>query len=81
VRNVKFAGSAVEAPVVHMAYWRTQHVGTIPVRMVDYTAGYIADHWCSKGHIRLCLEGELHTELEDGRKCKNALIIFWKNKA
>lgn len=23
--------------------------------------------WCSKGHILLCLEGELHTELDDGR--------------
>ena len=35
--------------------------------MVEYSAGYLADHWCSKGHILLCLEGELHTELEDGR--------------
>ena len=35
--------------------------------MVDYSPGYLADHWCSKGHILLCLEGELHTELEDGR--------------
>lgn len=50
------------------AYWRTQNFGDIRVRMVEYTAGYLADHWCSKGHILLCLEGELHTELEDGRK-------------
>jgi quercetin dioxygenase-like cupin family protein len=35
--------------------------------MVDYSAGYLADHWCSKGHILLCLEGEMVTELEDGR--------------
>ena len=35
--------------------------------MVEYTAGYLADHWCEKGHVLLCLEGELHTELEDGR--------------
>ena len=51
-----------------MAYWRTRHFGDIRVRMVEYTPGYLADHWCSKGHILLCLEGELHTELEDGRK-------------
>ncbi len=51
-----------------MAYWRTQNFGNIRVRMVEYTAGYLADHWCSKGHILLCIEGELHTELEDGRK-------------
>jgi len=50
-----------------MAHWRTQHFGTIRVRMVEYTAGYVADHWCVKGHILLCTEGELHTELEDGR--------------
>jgi quercetin dioxygenase-like cupin family protein len=36
--------------------------------MVEYSAGYFANHWCKKGHILLCLEGELHTELEDGRK-------------
>ena len=50
------------------AYWRTQHFGGIRVRMVEYTPGYLADHWCVKGHILLCLEGELQTELDDGRK-------------
>ena len=49
------------------ALWRTQHFGEIRVRMVEYTPGYLADHWCSKGHILLCLEGSLDTELEDGR--------------
>ena len=49
------------------AYWRTQHFGNIRVRMVEYSPGYLADHWCIKGHILLCTEGELHTELEDGR--------------
>ena len=37
------------------------------VRMVEYSPGYLADHWCSKGHILLCLEGELTVELQDGR--------------
>jgi hypothetical protein len=50
------------------ALWRTLHFGAIRVRMVDYSPGYLADHWCSKGHILLCLEGELHTELADGRR-------------
>ncbi len=50
-----------------IAYWRTREFGGIRVRMVEYTPGYKADHWCAKGHILLCLEGELHTELEDGR--------------
>jgi hypothetical protein len=51
-----------------IAIWRTQHFGGIRVRLVEYSAGYLADHWCQKGHILFCLEGELHTELADGRK-------------
>lgn len=50
------------------AYWRTRQFGPIRVRMVEYTPGYLADHWCSKGRILLCLEGELRTELQDGRQ-------------
>lgn len=50
------------------AFWRTQHFGDVRVRMVEYTPGYVSDHWCSKGHILLCLQGQLHTELEDGRR-------------
>jgi quercetin dioxygenase-like cupin family protein len=49
------------------AYWRTLQLGDLRVRMVDYSPGYKADHWCSKGHVLLVLEGELLTELEDGR--------------
>jgi len=51
-----------------MARWRTCQFGTIRVRMVEYSPGYLADHWCRKGHILLCLEGELLTELADGRR-------------
>ena len=51
-----------------VALWRTRNFGDMRVRMVEYSPGYLADHWCSKGHILLCLEGELHTELEDGRQ-------------
>ena len=50
------------------AYWRTRNFGDIRVRLVEYTPGYFADHWCSKGHILLCLEGELHIELRDSRQ-------------
>lgn len=51
-----------------LAYWRTQQFGSIRVRMVEYTPGYLADHWCTKGHILMCIEGKLHTELKDGRR-------------
>lgn len=50
-----------------VAYWRTRQFGAVRVRMVEYSPGYLADHWCVKGHILLCLEGQLRTELEDGR--------------
>jgi quercetin dioxygenase-like cupin family protein len=60
-------------PTVHpgetgTAQWRTRQFGPIRVRMVEYSPGYVADHWCEKGHILLCLEGELETELRDGRR-------------
>jgi len=63
--------STVE-PTVHpgtsgTATWRTRHFGDVRVRMVDYSAHYLADHWCEKGHILLCLAGVLETELADGR--------------
>jgi quercetin dioxygenase-like cupin family protein len=49
------------------ATWRTREFEGIRVRMVEYSPGYVADHWCSKGHILFCLAGELVTVLADGR--------------
>ena len=51
-----------------LALWRTQYFSDIRVRLVEYTLGYLADHWCKKGHILFCVEGELKTELDDGRE-------------
>jgi hypothetical protein len=48
------------------ALWRTLMVGDLRVRMVEYSPGYCADHWCQRGHILYVLEGELVTELEGG---------------
>ena len=61
------------APTEHrgdtgIAHWRTRDFGPIRVRMVEYSPGYRADHWCEKGHILLCLAGTLETELRDGRR-------------
>ena len=50
------------------ARWRTRQFGDVRVRMLDYSPGYEADHWCSKGHFLLCLDGEIETELADGRR-------------
>jgi quercetin dioxygenase-like cupin family protein len=53
------------------ALWRTRRFGPkereVRVRMVEYSPGYVADHWCQKGHVLLVLEGELETSLADGR--------------
>ncbi len=63
--------SAVEATEhrgeTGVAVWRTRQFGAVRVRMVEYSPGYRADHWCEKGHVLLCLAGELETELRDGR--------------
>ena len=74
MRNIPFGITTWSqiAPSVHqgeagIASWRTQTFDSLRVRMVEYSPGYRADHWCTKGHILLCLDGELHTELADGR--------------
>ncbi|TGE14632.1 DHCW motif cupin fold protein [Hymenobacter elongatus] len=51
-----------------VATWRTRQFGPVRVRIVEYSAGYLADHWCQKGHFLLVLEGQLETELADGRR-------------
>jgi hypothetical protein len=50
------------------ASWRTRHIGDIRIRQVDYTPGYLADHWCDRGHILYVLEGSIISELKDGRR-------------
>ncbi|WP_085900500.1 DHCW motif cupin fold protein [Kiloniella majae] len=48
------------------AYWQTLQYEGLRIRIVQYSAGYIADHWCEKGHIVQCLEGNFTSELSDG---------------
>lgn len=52
------------------ATWRTVTLGDVRIRRVDYSPGYLADHWCDRGHILYVLSGELDTELKDGRSFK-----------
>jgi quercetin dioxygenase-like cupin family protein len=47
--------------------WRTVETGNVRVRMVTYSPGYVADHWCERGHVVLVLDGAMLTELKDGR--------------
>lgn len=49
------------------ALWKTLDLGCVRVRMVEYTPGYKADHWCKRGHVLFVISGELITELDDGR--------------
>ncbi len=51
-----------------IAYWQTIQFGNMRIRLVEYSENYFADHWCQKGHIVHCLEGEFITELENGKK-------------
>jgi hypothetical protein len=60
--------TTIHAGATGEAVWRTRELAGVRLRMLEYSAGYLADHWCSKGHFMLCLEGELITELEDGRR-------------
>ena len=62
-------------PTIHpgeigQATWRTFTIGDLRVRLVEYSPGYVADHWCDLGHVLYVVEGELDTELRDGRRFK-----------
>ena len=59
--------SIAHAGLTGQAFWRTREFGGVRVRFVEYTPGYRADHWCTKGHILLCIEGDLRIDLADGR--------------
>ena len=48
------------------SFWRTMQLPGIRLRMIEYSKGYLADHWCTKGHIVHCLEGEFDSELQNG---------------
>ena len=47
------------------SFWQTIHFGGLRMRIVEYSKNYFADHWCQKGHIVYCLEGEFESELEN----------------
>ena len=53
--------------VTGIAIWKTTSLGDIRIRLVEYSINYLADHWCDKGHIIYCIDGEMTTELKDGR--------------
>jgi hypothetical protein len=50
------------------AYWQEVQIAGLRVRIVEYSSGYLADHWCEKGHIIYCLEGSFETELRNGER-------------
>jgi hypothetical protein len=61
-----------------VATWRTVMLGDVRIRRVDYSPGYLADHWCDRGHILYVLDGELDTELADGRTFKLAAGMSYR---
>ena len=52
------------------AYWQTVQFPGLRIRLVEYSKGYLADHWCQKGHVVHCLEGEFVSELKSGEQVK-----------
>ena len=50
------------------SFWQTISLEGLRIRIVEYSSGYLADHWCQKGHIVHCLEGEFISELDSGEK-------------
>ena len=62
IEKVEYPGDA------GVAWWQTMQFGGLRIRLVTYSAGYVADHWCQKGHIVHCLEGAFVSELSSGEQ-------------
>jgi len=62
IRKVEHNGEA------GIAYWQTIEFPGLRIRLVEYSKGYLADHWCEKGHIVHCLEGSFTSNLKTGEK-------------
>lgn len=62
IENVEYKGET------GIAFWKTVQLEGLRIRLVEYSKGYLADHWCQKGHIVHCLEGSFITELSTGEK-------------
>lgn len=75
IRDIPFQAFDLEniepeehAGVSGKAFWKTVKKGNVRIRIVEYSPGYLADHWCEKGHAVFVLEGQFESELKDGRK-------------
>jgi len=68
VHNLRSLEKEEHLGVTGKAFWQTIKKGNVRIRIVEYTPGYLADHWCEKGHAVFVLEGEFESELQDGRK-------------
>lgn len=66
ITDWKNIGKTTHCGTTGDALWQTLEFDGLRVRIVEYTKGYLADHWCQKGHIVYCLEGEFTTELQSG---------------
>lgn len=48
------------------SWWQVLQLPGLRIRIVEYSTGYLADHWCQKGHIVHCLEGAFESEMATG---------------
>lgn len=68
ITNFSTIEPEIHRGITGFAEWRVMHRNNIRIRLVTYSPDYLADHWCSKGHIIYCIDGEMETELENGQK-------------
>lgn len=66
--NMETISPEEHSGITGKAFWKTVKRGNIRMRIVEYSPGYLADHWCTKGHAVFVLDGEFESELLDGRK-------------
>jgi quercetin dioxygenase-like cupin family protein len=68
ITDFKDVAAELHQGITGVAEWKIIRRDDIRIRLVIYSPEYLADHWCSKGHIIFCVDGEMETELENGTK-------------
>ena len=46
--------------------WKTFEEGNIRARIVEYSPGFVSDHYCERGHVVLVLKGSLLLTMKKG---------------
>jgi quercetin dioxygenase-like cupin family protein len=69
--------AVVQAGETGIATSRTVNLSDVTLRLVEYSAGYKADHWCTKGHILYVVSGNVVIEYDNEKRTNLSSGMSW----